>query len=204
MDPLTAVGLASAIVSFIDIGMKIAKRLEELSEAGDVPKVFRDIRTRLPLIMSIVTRTQDATNSLSPEAKEAFQSVVRHCFDQATQLDEILQKVTVERGDSRWKKGIKAAVSLVEENRVQRIATALRDNVQLLTFLNVTPAEKEKPPQGRRASEAPPPYAKSTGVFLLPFIRDSQFVGRGETLASITEAFATQRRVAIAGIGGVG
>jgi len=53
-------------------------------------------------------------------------------------------------------------------------------------------------------SEALPRYSDSTGVFSVPFIRDSQFVGRGNILLSITEAFGRQNRVAVAGIGGVG
>jgi hypothetical protein len=204
MDPITAVGFAAAIAALVDVGMKIARRLEELSETGDAPKVFRDVRTRLPLIISIVMRIQDETSNLTPETKEGFESVVKDCFDHVNQLDEILQKVTVSKGDNKWKKGIKAAVSLVEEHRVQRIAAVLKDNVQLLTQLNLTPAEKDKRSEGRRESQAPPPYVKSTGVFLLPFIRDTNFIGRESTLVSIRDAFKAQRRVAIAGIGGVG
>lgn len=204
MDPITAVGLASAIITFVNIGTRIARRIRELSEAGDTPDVFRDIRTRLPLLISIVIRTQHETDNLSPEAEEAFEEVVRQCFEQVSQLDEILKKVMISKGDSRLKKTVRAGISLVEEGRVQRIATALRDNVQLLTFLNVTPAEKERPQTERRPSEPLPSYMSATGVFLVPFSRDARFVGRESNLRSIDSCFATQSRVAISGIGGVG
>lgn len=204
MDPLTAVGLASAIVTFVDIGTKIAKRMKELSEAGDIPEVFRDIRTRLPLILSVVISTRHGTNDLSPEAEGAFEEVVRRCLEQVRQLDKILDKMTVSKGDSRLKKAVKAGISLVEEGRIQRIATALRDNVQLLIFLNVTPAEKGRPRAERTLSEALPSYNSATGVFFVPFRRDERFVGRESTLRSIALSFGTQNRVAISGIGGVG
>lgn len=204
MDPLTAVGLASAIVTFVDIGTKIAKRMKELSEAGDIPEVFRDIRTRLPLILSVVVSTRQGFNNLSPEAEGAFEEVVRRCLDQVSQLDKILDKMTVSRGDSRLKKAVKAGISLVEEGRIQRIATALRDNVQLLIFLNVTPAEKGRPRAERTLSEALPSYNSATGVYLVPFTRDERFVGRESTLRSISLSFETQNRVAVSGIGGVG
>lgn len=204
MDPLTAVGLASAIVTFVDIGTKIAKRMKELSEAGDIPEVFRDIRTRLPLILSVVVSTRHGTNDLSPEAEGAFEEVVRRCLEQVRQLDKILDKMTVSKGDSRLKKAVKAGISLVEEGRIQRIATALRDNVQLLIFLNVTPAEKGRPRAERTLSEALPSYNSATGVFFVPFRRDERFVGRESTLRSIALSFGTQNRVAISGIGGVG
>lgn len=204
MDPITALGVASAIVTFIDIGTKITKRLKEMSEAGDVPEVFRDMRTRLPLAISIVDSTQHLIENLSPEAQEAFKDIVRQCFEQLTQLHEILKKVTIRKGDSRLKRTVKAGLSLVEEGRVLRIATSLRDNVQLLTFLNVSPAEKRPPKAERRLSEPLPSYSNATGVFLVPFSRDEHFLGREDNLKSIASSFETQNRVAISGIGGVG
>lgn len=204
MDPVTAVGLASAILTFVGIGTRIARRIKELSEAGDIPDVFRDIRTRLPLLISIVVRTQDGTENLSLEAKEAFEAVVRECFEQVSQLDEVLKKVMISKGDSRLKKTLKAGISLVEEGRIQRIAIALRDNVELLTLLNVTPSEKARPVSERRPSEPLPSYMSATGLFLLPFSRDARFVGRESNLRLIDSSFGTQSRVAISGIGGVG
>ena len=204
MDPLTAIGLASAIVSFVDIGTKIVRRMKELSEAGDVPEVFRDIRTRLPLLLGIVESSRHGIDNLSPEAESALEEVVRQCFEQASVLDGILKRIIVSKGDSRLKKTVKASISLVEEGRVQRIATALRDNVQLLIFLNVTPAEKGKPRAQRRPSESLPSYNSATGLFLVPFSRDEHFVGREGSLHSIALALGTQNRVAISGIGGVG
>ena len=204
MDPLTAAGLASAIITFVEIGTKIVKRMKELSEAGAIPEVFRDIRTRLPLIISIVVSTRHRTKNLSPEDEGAFEEVVRQCFEQVSQLDEILKKVIASEGDSRLKKTVRAGISVLEEGRVHRIASSLKDNVQLLLFLNVTPAEKEKPKAGRRPSEAPPPLNSAKGVFLVPFSRDERFVGRESSLQSIASSFGTQNRVAISGIGGVG
>ena len=198
MDPLTAIGLASAIVTFVAIGTEITARLEELSDAGDVPRVFRNIQTRLPLIMRIVSQTQENSTNLSPEAKTAFEAVVTQCNEQVVHLKELVAKVTIDAGDSRWRRGVKAALSLIEERRVERIGVALRDNVQLLTCLNVTPAEKEKSPT------APPAYASAAAIFLLPFERDDHFVGREDILDTITKTLEVQSRVAVAGIGGVG
>ncbi|KAL8718297.1 MAG: hypothetical protein Q9225_004548 [Loekoesia sp. 1 TL-2023] len=204
MDPITAYGLATAIITFVDFGTKVAKRAKELSEAGDIPAVFRDIKTRLPLIIDIIVHTRSETDNLSPEAQEAFKEVVRQSFKQVAQLDEILKKVTVSRGESLLKKTVKAGISLVEEGRVQKIAIALKDNVQLLTSLNVRSAEREKPTVKRWPTEPLPSYKDATGLFLLPFSRDEQFVGRESQLQSIASSFRTQRRVAVSGMGGVG
>ena len=204
MEPLTAVGLASAIVCFVEVGAKVAVRMKELSAAGDIPEVCRDIRTRLPFLMIMIVSTERGTDNLSPESKNAFEEIVRQCFKQVSQLDEILNKVRVSKDDSRFKRSVRAVTSLVEEGRVQRIATGLRDNVHLLTLLNVTPTEKERPQPERKHSEALPSYMRATGACLVPFSRDEQVVGRKSILLSITSSFETQSRVAISGIGGVG
>ncbi|KAL8897618.1 MAG: hypothetical protein Q9207_007124 [Kuettlingeria erythrocarpa] len=204
MDPITAYGLAAAIVTFVDIGTKIAKRVKELSDTGDIPSVFRDIKTRLPLIIDIIAQTKSETDNRSPEAQQALKEVVSQSLTQVGQLDEILKKVTVSKGESLLRKTVKAGASLVEERRVQKIAAALKDNVQLLTLFNAKTAEKDKPALKRWASEALPSYSDVTGVFLLPFTRDEQFVGRESQLQSIASSFETQSRVAVSGIGGVG
>ncbi|KAL8692573.1 MAG: hypothetical protein Q9224_003928 [Gallowayella concinna] len=204
MDPVCAIGVASAVVTFIDLGSKVVKRLKVLSEVGDIPEVFRDIKTRLPLILSIVAQKQHDSDALSLHSREGFENVVTQCFDQICQLDEVLKKVMVARGDSRLKKTVKAGVSLVEEGHVRRIAAALRDNIQLLALINVTPIAKVRPGSERRPSEALPSYSSVAGVFFIPFSRDEHFVGRESNLASIASSFESQARVAISGIGGIG
>ena len=204
MDPVTAIGLASAIVTFVSIGTRIAKRVKELSEAGDVPEVFRDIETRLSFFMSLVDRTRNETDRLTLDAERALERVVKQCLQQARQLEEILNKVTVSKGDSRFRRIVKAGVSVIEESRMLKIAAALKDNVQLLTFLNVTPAERERPVAERKPSEPLPSYMSTTGFFLVPFSRDDQFVGREDPLQSIDLSFRKNNRVAVSGTGGVG
>ena len=204
MDPVTVLGVATAVIAFVDLGTKVTKRLAELSKAGDIPEAFRSIETRLPFIISLIDRTQHGADHLSPEAEEAFKKVIRQCFDQVNQLGEILQKVRISKSDSRLRRLVRASVSVVEEGRVRSIAAALRDNIQLLTFFNITPAEKERPQAKRTPSEPLPSYASATGVFLVPFSRDEQFIGRDSNLSSIASAFGKHKRVAISGIGGVG
>ncbi|KAL8960401.1 MAG: hypothetical protein Q9193_002887 [Seirophora villosa] len=204
MDPITAYGLASAIITFVDFGTKVAMRVKELSEAGDIPELFRDIKTRLPLIINIIKHTLSATTNLSPEAHGAYAEVVRQSFKQVSQLDEILKKVTISKGESLLSKTVKAGISVVEEGRVKRIALGLKDNVQLLTLLNVKAEEKERPAARRWPSEPLPSYSDAAGVFLLPFSRDERFIGRDIPLQSIASNFESQARVAVAGIGGVG
>ena len=45
---------------------------------------------------------------------------------------------------------------------------------------------------------------KEKPFFLVPFVQDSQFVGREDIISNINEKFKTEQRVALTGIGGVG
>ena len=211
MDPITALGVASAVIGFLEIGAQIAKRLEELSKAGDVPKEFRDIRTRLPLILSIVSNIQETHEALAPDAQDAFESVVASCYEQIKQVEKSLEKVTVGTGDSRWRMFSRAAFSLVEESRLQKTSAALRDNIELLTMFKVAPSEKaEKSDQKRNSTSGfssispPPAYTDSIGLFMVPFPRDDRFIGRDSTLQEIGTLLEKHGRVSVAGAGGVG
>jgi hypothetical protein len=48
----TALGVASSIVTFADVGWRIIKRVNEFVDAvGDVPEVLADIKAQLPLLI---------------------------------------------------------------------------------------------------------------------------------------------------------
>jgi hypothetical protein len=188
----------------VDIGSKVTKRIKELSDVGDIPQAFRDVRMRLPLVISIIVGTQQVMDSLSPEAQESFEEVANQCSKQVKELYQIVEKVTVAKGDSRLKRTFKAGLSVFEEDRVKTIATTLMENVNLLTLLNVTPVGQTKSQKDRRPSEPLPSYNSVAGVFLVPFSRDDHFVGRESILQSISTEFEKNRKLAISGMGGVG
>ena len=200
MEPVTAVGLASSVVTFVAVGSKLVRRLKELSEAGDVPEVFRDIHRRLLIVEQKIKNMQTGFESLSQETRAALREVVEQCTEQSNHLAEVLKKVQVSKSDSRFQRIVKAGISMAEEGRVQRIATTLRDNIQLLTLLSVTAAVERKPESKHLSSEFLPASIRATGLF----DRDENFVGRADVLHSITTIMEKQSRVAISGIGGVG
>ena len=58
-EALAAIGLASAIVSFIDFGSRTVRQLRKLeAETAEQPKVFRGVRTRLPLMLDLMKKLQ--------------------------------------------------------------------------------------------------------------------------------------------------
>src|SRR5271170_2527714 len=115
MDPITAIGLATSIITFVQLASTILQRFDEISVQGEVPKVFRDVRSRLPLLMHTVKMTEASMDKLSLEARNALGPVIQGCSAQMRQLDRLLRSVTTGHGESAMKKGIKVAISLIEE-----------------------------------------------------------------------------------------
>jgi hypothetical protein len=192
MDPITAIGLATSIVTFIQLATTILQRFDEISVAGEVPKVFREVKSRLPLLMHAVKMTEASMDRISMEARKALGPVIQSCSVQMRQLDDVLRKVTTGHGESAVRRAIKVVISLAEEANVRKIENALYENVQILTLYHATGADVR------------PLRADPGVVFMQPCERDGQFVGREDTLAAIKKAFKSQSRVGLAGIGGVG
>ena len=56
-EALAIIGLASAIVQFIDFGTRVLRQLHRLNdEVSSGPQAYQDIRTRLPLMLDLVKK----------------------------------------------------------------------------------------------------------------------------------------------------
>jgi hypothetical protein len=192
-EALAVVGLVSSIVQFIDFSSKIISRLNDFHDAaGGVPKAFRDIKIELPLLLDTLKRTQkDAEGgSLSIDTQNALIPVIEGCRVQVTELDAVLLAALPPPRASWLRKSFKAVSSVRQDEKVQRITTSLRGYVQTLTYHQVTRPNVT--------------LVKPKVLFMVPFERDTKFVGRGNTLLEIEKRFENQSRIALAGIGGVG
>ncbi|MCJ1435790.1 hypothetical protein MMC27_005165 [Xylographa pallens] len=201
-DPITIVGLVATIIQLVDFGTKLILRLREASERiGEVPATFADLSIRLPLLIDCLNRIKDDVGGLSETTKTALSPVIGSCRDQVKLLDDILVKVTPRLGDSDWRIGKKTILGLGLESKVQKIDATIKDNIQILTlYQSIRPPLVS--PQWTAVLSAALPVALP--IFMVPFERDSNFVGRGDILSQIDKRFADKSRAALAGIGGVG
>ncbi|MCJ1286768.1 hypothetical protein MMC26_006114 [Xylographa opegraphella] len=201
-DPITIVGLVATIIQLVDFGTKLILRLREASERiGQVPAAFADISIRLPLLIDCLNRIKDDAGGLSEKTKTGLSPVIGSCLDQVKLLDDILVRVTPKQEDSDWKIGKKTIIGLGLESKVQKIDTIIKDNIQILTLYQSIKSPLVSPQWTAALSAALP---AASPIFMLPFERDSNFVGREETIFQIDKRFADHSRVAVAGIGGVG
>jgi hypothetical protein len=181
-------------VQFVDFGTKVIRRFQDFQErVGDVPAVFKNLKTRLPLLIDILKRIEDDVKKgrYNEATQKALIPVVQSSRDQVEQLNEFLGKVLPGLEDSSWRRGTKAWLSVGQESKIQKIEDALAENIQLLTIHQVTSPRLD---EGKSV----------TKVFMVPFERDHQFINRKDILDEIDRNFSKRGRVALAGLGGVG
>ena len=104
---LAAVGLASAIVQFIDFGSKVVSRLREFSsEVEEVPKTFRSIKVQLPLILNILQQTKNQVDArqVDKDTAQALEAVVGESTATVKQLDERLTEALPDDKATPWQR----------------------------------------------------------------------------------------------------
>ena len=110
-EAIAAISLVANIVQFISFGSKVAKRLNEFqASVNDIPKVFRDIRIELPLLLDTLQKTEEQAESgkITVATQKALLPVVDGCCRQVELLDDILNKILIHSEDSSWQRSRKA------------------------------------------------------------------------------------------------
>ena len=205
-EAVAAVSLTASIIQLVEFGSKVVHRLHEFqSNINEVPKVFRDIATRLPLVIDTLEQTEQADGAyLRERTAKALKPVVEGCLSICEVLDKILDKHIPKEGDSSWRKTFKALSSLTHDKDVQNIDAALGDYIQTLTYYNSNASSRvlRTSLQQMKLGSDPPPRKP---VFMVKFDHDEDFIGREDIMKEIDKRHRNgQHRVAIAGIGGVG
>jgi N-terminal domain on NACHT_NTPase and P-loop NTPases len=202
---LFVTSLVSSIVQLVDFGVKVIDRLNEFqSSINDVPKTFCDIKNQLPLLIDALGRTQSQAEAgdVSEKTAEALKPVVSGCLSQVKLLDDIIVKAIPAENASTWNRSFKALSSLAHDKKVQQITSTLEGYVQKLIYHQVTNGLDQIRLLVREPSQK---WKFKTPLFMVKFDRDLNFIGREDVLKEIDERHKMQRRrVAIAGIGGVG
>lgn len=204
MDPLTALSLAATAAQFIELAAKVIGRLSDFSANLDqAPKAFRQIKTELPLIVDGLRSIdeRDREGRLDPQSRVVLYSVVEECQELVAELNTLLDKILPPPGASSWERRWKAVASLSSDTKVEELAKSLGKYIQVLTFHQVVASTRAI--DGAAAEET-----KAEFRWLVPYDRNSSFVGRDGVFKAIEAAFSVpegvQPRVALWGLGGIG
>ncbi|KAL2046029.1 hypothetical protein N7G274_001476 [Stereocaulon virgatum] len=136
-------GLISSIVTIIDTTTQVYLAIED--ETG-LPKNFKKAAAKLPLISKLL---EDAETYVSKSADKtieaAFRPTIEDCKTQATELQQLFEKV-IPKGGSRWDRYVKAARTIGKGGRVETLIQRILDDLQLMTskFPEVTTSRKKE------------------------------------------------------------
>jgi hypothetical protein len=70
------------LVQFIDFGTKVVARLKEFdTDNKELPKTFRNLKLRLPLIISVLEETQKVAKAsgISKKEEDSLEPLVNGC-----------------------------------------------------------------------------------------------------------------------------
>ncbi|KAI9775356.1 MAG: hypothetical protein M1839_001272 [Geoglossum umbratile] len=218
-EALAVISIISNIVTLVDISIEVFDRAKAFSgDVKEVPKAFQDVQSVLPLVANTLRKTQGQAESgqVDEATCKALRPVVEGCKRKVTELNTIFQNVLPADGASKWSQKWKAVSSMGQDKKGKAIAAAILVDMQTLTYYHIA----EGPTAAQVASitaaiskmttnTAPVPTEDTVaqGFFVMPYARNSQFVGRDiyiEDLGTRLEKRTSHNRVALVGLGGIG
>jgi hypothetical protein len=126
MEPVTAIGLAAAILSFVDFAQKVATGADELynSAAGAT-----EDNTNIKIIIKDLDEAAADLTDLSGKTKhtQALNSLAAKCRKLSEDLLRLLDKLAVSGKRSTWKVMRVAIQNLRKEGKVAKMVARLAD-----------------------------------------------------------------------------
>ncbi|MCJ1389673.1 hypothetical protein MMC18_002530 [Xylographa bjoerkii] len=187
MDPLTAFGLAAAVLQFVQFGMQVAARLEDYrsSNPNEIPKSIEAICTQLPLLLNAFNRmnSEASLNKLDFDTKCILKGVVAGCMTQVEEIEKIVRQISNEPGQSLGVKMRKVFVSLKSEDKVWAIERNLHTYISVLILHHVVDS-----------SEAPERMPDDTSYFDIREERVSPFYERNGLLQQLGDQLRAASR----------
>lgn len=202
---VAVISIVANIIALIDISVEIYERTRDFSDGvKDVmPKAFRDVQARLPLIRSALQKTLERARSgeIGEDASKALKQTLAQCEENIKDLNDIFEKVLPKEGASRFKRGLQAVSSLGQDKKVEEINKAMLDHINVLSYfhssegataMQVSEAFKSLTTKVEEAPRKP--------MFLVRYQKEEDFIGRRSIMEEIKKRFESgSRRVAIAG-----
>lgn len=130
MSGVEVVGLISAIIGIVET---IANVYSSLKDAENLPRAFRKVAERLPLVRETLrTAEKQVECNADEEAYQAIKTVLEKCKVKAEHLEEIFKAVVPSEGTSRFDRYRMAARRLGKGNQVEELAKDMMEDVRLL------------------------------------------------------------------------
>lgn len=135
------VGLVASTASLVELSAKVVSRLHEFtSKSSDVPKSFRSLWVRLPLLTVTLQHIQSQAEAghLLEDVTKALKPVVDDTFEQVLAVQTCLSKILPPDGASKLERALKALNSLAKEEKVQQAMEKIDENNDILVLYQTT------------------------------------------------------------------
>ncbi len=209
-EALVVIGLIANIIAVVDFSVKIYDHAKGFSgDLKEVPEEFREVRTLLPLISNSLGKTLSRAKSgkIDEATCKVLRPVLENCQTKIEELRKIFEDVLPADGASKWTRVRKAISSVGKDKKAKSIITKIWEDVVALTYHHAsegaTAAQLEA--YAEKVSERSiSTVSVKRACFMVRYLQEGHFIGRGGIMKEIEHRFKTKNRVAIAGMGGVG
>ena len=131
MEPLAALGLASAVIQFIDFGSKLLKETGEIAESGSTISVhyLKTVTGDLESFnKTLGQQVLDQLNGSNSEEEEALCELISKCSSLARELLDGLANVSSQAGKGAKWANIRAALKTIwKKDRIETLARRLNE-----------------------------------------------------------------------------
>lgn len=140
-DPLAIVGLVASIASLVDLSAKVVSRLHDfISETSDIPKSFRSLWVRLPVLIETLQRikSQAEAGQTLKNVTKTLKPIVEDTFEQVLAVQTCLSKIHPPDNASKWERALNALKSLAKDDKIQRAMEEIDKNSHILILHQTT------------------------------------------------------------------
>lgn len=131
---MSGVEIISLVASIIDIIEFCRSASSAIKDGKRLPKAFRHIDSRLPLIESVLKKAKQhvETTATDTESTAAAKDVLEACKEKAEELKDILQSVESSSEKSRLRRYVDIVKSLGNGKTIESLMSGILEDLQLL------------------------------------------------------------------------
>jgi N-terminal domain on NACHT_NTPase and P-loop NTPases len=143
MEAVAAIGLAASITTFIELGVKVAKRLKDFhSQINEVPEAFRSLKENLPLTINTLKKTRNQVNSgaLSLDTIKDLALFVEGCENRVRYIESRMDLILPTKDDTGLDRFVKSVNSIRHDKDIQKAVAELDRKMLILASHQATSA----------------------------------------------------------------